>query len=296
MKHAFLIMAHKQPELIERIVEKIEAQNHFIYIHYDAKSPDFNRISNIRDTHRNITVLDRMNVRWGMFSQTLCELNGFRSMFSSENRYDYYHLISGQDYPCVTVDTFDSFFEKNAGTSFMKLDTEDETIEYRKKKFPYRLENWYLNDKLDASILGVKLYKIFNRLTKIIPRPYRAMNSVWGGWNWCSVTRDVLEYCLVYLDEHPEYVRRFRYTLASDELILATIIKPVAEKMNVDINNSLRFVEWNPRRYSKTLPLILNELEYEDIVNSGAFFCRKVQLPESEELLEMIDNKLLMEE
>lgn len=117
-----------------------------------------------------------------------------------------------------------------------------------------------------------------------------------GGWNWCSVTRDVLEYCLDYLNEHPEYVRRFRYTLASDELILSTIIKPVAEKMNIDINNSLRFVEWNPKRYSKTLPLVLKESEYEDVVNSGAFFCRKVQLPESEKLIEMIDKKLLMEE
>ena len=291
MKHAFLMMAHKQPELIERIIERLEAPNHYIYIHYDLKGTDFDKIEAICKTHQNMFLLERKNVRWGMFSQTLCEIEGFRAMILSDNHYDYYHLISGQDYPCVKIETFDSFFEDNNGKSFMKLDSDEETVEYRKNKFPYRLEKWYLNDKLDVSLCGVKLYKLANRLSKIIPRPYSTMDSIWG-WNWFSVTYNVLEYCMNYLNVHTEYLKRFKHTLASDELIFSTIIKPVASELNVELNNALRFVEWHPKRETKALPLLLNENEFDDVMNSGAFFCRKVQLPESEKLMDMIDKKV----
>lgn len=41
--HAFLILAHNQPELLSRIVSVLMAQNHYFFIHVDAKCDGFQR-------------------------------------------------------------------------------------------------------------------------------------------------------------------------------------------------------------------------------------------------------------
>ena len=59
--------------------------------------------------------------------------------------------------------------------------------------------------------------------------------------------------------------------------------------LNIEPYNSLRFIEWKPKRYCKTLPLVLEMSEFDEIKNSKVLFCRKVSLPQSEELLNAID-------
>lgn len=293
LKHAFLMLAHKQPVLIERIVSKIEKENHYIYIHYDAKSMDFEAVKMISVKYKNVYLPERKRTSWGGFSLTSCIIENFSNMIDISNNYDYFHLISGQDYPCVSMSKFDMFFEECSGKSFMRLDSEKETKENRKKKFKYRMENYFFNDEICNEFLGVKLYKIVNKLLKPIPRTYENMDTLWGGWNWYSLSRDTLIYLLNYIRKNPKYCDRFKHTICSDELIFATIVKNTDIDLNVDICNSLRFVEWNPKRQAESLPLLLTENELEDVVNSGAFFCRKVQLPESEKLLDKIDERIM---
>ncbi len=57
-------------------------------------------------------------------------------------------------------------------------------------------------------------------------------------------------------------------------------------------NNDFRYVDWHPRRAYSSLPLVLNEEDYDDIVSSGMLFCRTVELGESDRLLEMLDHKI----
>ena len=38
MNHAFLIEAHDSPELLQRIVDRLNAPNHYLFIHLDGKS------------------------------------------------------------------------------------------------------------------------------------------------------------------------------------------------------------------------------------------------------------------
>lgn len=38
MNHAFLIMAYNEPMLLARIVDRLKAPNHYMFIHIDKKS------------------------------------------------------------------------------------------------------------------------------------------------------------------------------------------------------------------------------------------------------------------
>lgn len=81
------------------------------------------------------------------------------------------------------------------------------------------------------------------------------------------------------------------YTSACDELIFNTVIHSNMDKLDVEPHMPLRFVAWDLKRKvnSPYRPYTLNEQDYDEIIGKQAFFCRKVDLPESEKLLDMID-------
>ena len=133
---------------------------------------------------------------------------------------DYFHLISGADYPCQSNSEFDKFFENNEGKSYMMFDTEEETIEWRKKKYPDRYRLYHFNDKgyNNNSIVNVlKLpIKIFQKAFHIYLRPM--IKDVYAGWEWFSWHRKVAEFAMRQLDEHPEHLERMRYCSCIDEV------------------------------------------------------------------------------
>ena len=76
--HVFLIQAHRYPELLRRILKRLESSNHFFYINIDSKAKNqdefksaISEISGIRQvTHRNII--------HGGFSQIDCTVSQLR--------------------------------------------------------------------------------------------------------------------------------------------------------------------------------------------------------------------------
>lgn len=87
-------------------------------------------------------------------------------------------------------------------------------------------------------------------------------------------------------------MNRFKFTSCGDELFFSTILHGVASDLNIETRNSLRYIDWHPEReYSGGLPLILNELDYEKIRTSNCLICRKVDIGESEILMNMIDSE-----
>lgn len=112
-----------------------------------------------------------------------------------------------------------------------------------------------------------------------------------GGWNWFSLNKIAIRYILSYFNQYPEILNRLKYTDCADELIFNSILMK-QNTIPVISDNSFRYVDWHPKRDYTSLPLILNERDYDDIINSGMLFCRKVELGKSDTLLDMLDNKI----
>lgn len=200
---------------------------------------------------------------------------------SDERKFEYIHFISGVDYPCVSNQTFDEFFEKAGNRSFMQFDTPEEVEIWRKGKYLDRLK-WHFRDNrfLDKMMLAQVLNHIF---------PRKQLENVYAGWNWFSWHRSVVEYVLNFLDNNKNYLNRFKYTSCCDEVIFHTLLYNVADKLNIEKYNALRYIDWHPSRPFKSLPLVLNMQDAERIKKSGKFFCRKCSLGESKNLLDYLD-------
>lgn len=70
-----------------------------------------------------------------------------------------------------------------------------------------------------------------------------------------------MDYCSLNRD----YVKRFKWTSCCDEIFFHTIVmnSPYAEQI---CPNDLRYVDWNRKHEGETLPRILDESDFEDIV------------------------------
>ena len=108
--HAFLIQAHNFPELLDEFVFRIHRPNHCIFIHLDKKSvlkPDGLNCLKLE----NVTLLQKYKVKWGGISQVYATL----LLLETANKYpvdfNYYHLLSEQDYLCKTNQEFDDFLK-----------------------------------------------------------------------------------------------------------------------------------------------------------------------------------------
>ena len=102
-KHAYLIMAHNEFDMLRRLLKELDDPRNDIYLHIDkkAKGFDFNILRN-SVKHSQLILIPGMNIYWGTISQVKCELRLMQA--AAKGQYHYYHLLSGSDFPLKSQD------------------------------------------------------------------------------------------------------------------------------------------------------------------------------------------------
>ena len=68
MKHAYLILAHNEPELLSLLIERLDDARNDIYIHFDRK---LTVLPDVKTRHAGLYILkDRVDVRWACLLYT----------------------------------------------------------------------------------------------------------------------------------------------------------------------------------------------------------------------------------
>jgi hypothetical protein len=111
------------------------------------------------------------------------------------------------------------------------------------------------------------------------------MPKIYGGSTYWSLSRACIEHVLDFTKQNKYVLNRFKYTLCPEEFYFQTIIINSGFAGNV-INNNLRYIDWNYRNGNR--PSVLDDSDYENILNSNAFFARKFEYPISLVLLKKI--------
>ena len=293
MKHAFLITAHTYFKQLDDIISLMESPSHYFFVNIDKKYAGGGQFAEVcKKKHRNVFFLEgkeRMEVAHGGYTQIGCTLRLLHKAY--DMGCDYFHLISGQDYPCRPNSEFDKFFEENAGRSYMQIESPEYHEPCMVHKYPSRVQPWYIRDCPHRDIAIVDFFvRAFNKISqhffirKMIP-------GLWGSWNWFSWHRGLAEYVIREENENPKFFQRFHHTSCADELIFSTLFHGHEHELNIDGTNALRYINWEKKSEGRNhfgSPLTLNEDEYDDIIQSGAFFCRKIHPDISKKLLEML--------
>ncbi len=270
MRQAYLIMAHNNIEILKKCIELIDDYDNEIFIHIDKKSYNISKNSLDKVCRLSkIHFIERLDIRWGDFSQVQCEINLLKEAY--KGNFDYYHLISGVDLPIKTQDEIKNFLDKNLGKEFVHFCDKEETEMYK-----IRSNRYYYTKLLRGkySNLNKALNKILIIIQNIIKYEKNKGLNIKKGSNWFSITHKLVNVIL----ENEEWINKcFKNTLCPDEHFLQTLIYKEKLEENLykfylegDISNSLREIDWK-----KGDPYIYTENDFNLLINSNNIFARK---------------------
>lgn len=290
-RHAHLIIAHNNFEILEKTLKILDDEKNDFYIHIDkkVKNFDFEKIKNIVKKSK-IIFTERIDIKWGHSSQIDCELILLKS--AANNSYSYYHLLSGVDMPIKPKEEIYNFFEKNLGKEFIHFQNKIYNMKNNDRFSLYHLFPYFLRSKYKY-ILGI-IEIFFIKLQKIlkINRIKNQNIQFQKGANWFSITDNFVEYVLL----KEKWIKdTFKYTSCCDEIFLQTLIINSEFKENLyskefddnHITSVKRYIDW-----SRGTPYTFRKEDFNDLINSEALFARKFDLNTDREIIDMIFEEL----
>ena len=286
--HAYLIIAHNQFELLEKLILALDDERNDIFVHIDAKVKDFDfgHFQSITKFSRVIFTDERINVTWGDYSQVKCEIALFRKAAEYDNKntpYSYVHLISGVDLPIKSNDYIHSFFDEHNGKEF--IHHSDNVVSQLSKN---RLQYYHLFRRKRTK-LNIFLSQVILRAEKLL-RVNRLKNadiSVQKGCNWVSITGEFLHYIVDNLEKYNKY---FKHSYCADETFVQTIAESSYFRDRLympDCKNNhdacMRLIDWE-----RGNPYVWRSEDYDTIIESPCIFARKFDMNVDSEIIDRI--------
>lgn len=272
-KHAYLILAHNEFDVLRLLVEALDDPRNELFIHFDRK---LEALPALHTRYAGLTILSRrIDVRWGDVSMLEAEYSLFEEAYRCAE-YAYYHLISGVDLPIKSQDYIHRFFEEHSGKEFIGY-YQGNVDEIVKRRICYI----HLFPKHFRETFG-----LMNRVRKIIRAAFlrfqiglnirrysdNELSMFKKGTQWISVTHAFVTYMLT---RKTELLHRYRNTFCCDELFAQTLCWNSPFRRNLynitdEGQGCLRFINWkNNRLYPYT------EEDFDVLMHNNALFARK---------------------
>lgn len=270
-KHAYLIMAHKQPELLKKLIKLLDNEKHDFFVHIDKKSN-----INIEDLKKcvsksNIQFINRISVNWGGYSQIQCEINLLKNALN--DKYSYYHLLSGFDLPLKSSDFIYDFFENSGNKEFLSFESNHISKEIIQRISLYHFfqekinRNNYLFFGLEKLSVGIQKFLKINRIKDLNLK-------IQKGANWFDITHEFAEYIL---SKEEEIKLTYKYSFCADEIFLQTLLVNSNFKNNLyhkefddDLHSIMRYIDWQ-----RGNPYIFKDKDFKELIQSDYLFARK---------------------
>lgn len=280
-RHAYLIIAHNEPELLYKLLSLLDYEDNDIYLHLDKRAACFSEDC-LRKVCRKSRLFfaERAAITWGGYSLIDVELRLLEMAFRNDY-YTYFHCISGVDLPLKKQEDIHMFFNENKGKEFIHFCDDDFNRIHKTRYARYHfLQDWigrpthslaYFIERLSLkvqSILGI------DRSEKGIC--YK------GGSEWFSITHSLANYVI----NNKNLIKKwFKFGLCCDEFFLQTLVYNSRYYKNVykleeapSYISCMRYVDWK-----RGDPYVFRAQDVDELLCSGYLFARKFSTSEIEQ-------------
>jgi hypothetical protein len=277
MKIAHLILTHKNPAQLQKLIEAMDHPDMDFFIHVDKKT-DIGPFLLLQKRPRVSFIKNRVKIYWAGYGTIQATINGFHEILPGN--YDYVNVISGQDFPLKTPDELLQHLQYNRGTEFITCETVGgEWPEAKVRMTDYHLINWRIPGKHRLEMLA----------NKFLPkRAFPFAFTIVGRANWFTITASAARYILDFLEKNRNVVRFFKYSWGADEIIFSTILYNSGFKEKIQPN--LVYVDW--RGQTDGHPKILGVEDLHEMKASGKFFARKFDADRDSVVLDALEQNL----
>lgn len=283
MTVAFVILAHRKPEQVARLVSCLAP--HYVFVHVDSKVNDhvYNEFFRVLKDFTHVELIKRHRSAWASWGIVAAVLEGFKTALSY---IDWTHImvISGQDYPLVSSGQMESFFNQHVGKSFMAHWTLPSSL-WGKDGGLYRVRYWHV---------PFKGRRVFIPIPRAQPKGIKHV----GGSMFSCLSRDVASEVVAFTENLPQVASFYHHVWIPDEIYIPTIVMNSAYKDSV-IGESLSYIRWsNP---GTPHPDELKTEDASELIRAGRegsvvggygrrkLFARKVYIENHSHLLDLLD-------
>jgi glycosyltransferase involved in cell wall biosynthesis len=279
-KHAYLILAHHEFHILNKLIHELDDERNDIYIHIDMKTKyvDEDMISSWAK-RADVFFVPRRKVFWGTISVVMAEISLLEE--AVKRKYRYYHLISGCNHPLRSQDEIHGFFE-NKDREYIDCHRDGDYGD----SFLYQIKYYHPLVKLIGrdSFEGSGKKKAFMRwLSKQQPGLIKLQEKLgidrtkkykditfYKGEQLFSITHD---FALFILSQKKKIQKMFGLTYGADKLVMPTFAmnSEFAQRVeNLSPSYTDRICAETDASYEFT------EDDYEKLIGSGDFFTPKL--------------------
>jgi len=289
VRHAWMIIAHNNFPILEKLLRFLDSENADVFIHIDAKVKNFD-FDAFRSLPRrsSVTFVERHSISWGDFSMVEAELSLLRA--AVPGRYDYYHLLSGVDVPIKTREYIEGYFQENNNINYVNFSHPEISKHDRWRVqfyFPFQRFNirkvWLRRFLRNASIAAQLILGVDRT------RKYPAGTAFQKGTQWFDITRSLAEYIL----SREDWIREtFRSTYCPDELVVQTLVasSPFRDTLRPNAydgkhRNCCRYLDWK-----RGNPYVFTETDFDELIQTdpACLFARKFDYASHPEIVDRL--------
>ncbi|MBD2362799.1 hypothetical protein H6G36_16695 [Anabaena minutissima FACHB-250] len=169
MDIAYIILAHKYPQQLIRLVNRLNIDKTYFLIHVDKKTNDdiYQEMVQGLSKYSNVYFLDRHKCYWGGFGHVLASIKGIKEIFNSNISCDYISLLTGQCYPIKSNQEIKGFLKQinsDSLVNFFPLPNNGWINGGEKRGGMDRIEYFYFNlfhKQFQASLFQYKIKRRF---------------------------------------------------------------------------------------------------------------------------------------
>ncbi len=304
MKFACLIFAYKDPEQLKRTINALGDMD--IFVHVDKKV-DITPFKELIKTNNVEWVEDRVFVCWGGYSQFDAYRKLMACVIKKRKEYDRIIVITALDYPILQARALENYFSKDSSRNYCT--TLNITRSNNRQSLSKIQKYWFYDIRIKNYNLMRIVRKLINAFASFLYligllKKNSTINvgaerwDVYFGSESCCLTYECFMYVNEVINSRPEIENYFKYSFAPIELVVATILSNSIYKTTIteiDTQDYYGLESVSPLYYMEydeaggTGMKVLNESDYEKIINSGKPFCRKVSSVISQKLEDRID-------
>jgi len=273
MRHAVLIMAHNNWNILDLLLKQLEHPDIDVYLHIDKKAlHSFNRSGMFLG---NVKLVESHDMGYCDYSMVDAAFELLET--AVRGGYNYYHMISGVDMMLVSAEKFVDFFEHNKGKEFVGFSDKDFT-----RNYIYR--NYFNGVMRERNIMKKFFLLNIRRSIILFQKGLHLKNIKAGilgeikkGSDWWSVTHDAVK---LAIEKKRDFKNGFYRAYCPTEFLMQTVIWNSCLKGNLNgycVDSNMREIDWDRGGLTDAPggPYVWRVSDLERLKNSGKLFARK---------------------
>ena len=303
MQKNYLILAHKNPLQLGRMIERLDDGASKFFIHLDAKTPIEPFAACLEGGHIRF-IEPRERCVWGDFSIVRATIH---LMEAASKEQGVFILMSGQDYPIQSQGYINAFLESNKGFDFIEIEPLEE--KWKPKMVKDKLEHYHIlhseergHSNCYAPFAYCSVFQKLRTLTHLLkgrlsrknfkllcslPKRVAPFERQYAGSQFWAFSERTFYAMLQYIREHKAALEGYyKYTSSPDEIYFHSVLMDlVAKDSTIKLKDPITYVN-----YFRKNNVFVTE-DFDKLTSEkGKLFARKFDTDIDIEILNKLDS------